>query len=436
MGGTLKKDLGLFDATMIIVGSMVGTGIFTTTGLVAMELPNAWHILLAWIVGGALTLLGALTYSELGAAFPHAGGDYVYLRESYGPWAGFLLGWIAFLIIGPGSIATLSLGLSNYALPLFHIEHHHFYLKKLIAVLLIAMFSTVNYFGIRYASKLQNTCSVLILLILMGMLIVGFIWGLGSLDNFKYTFKDNFSYTQFSVAIVSVIFAYSGWFASAYVGSEIRNPEKNIPRSIIGGTIIVTTMYMFVNVLYLYALPVTHMKGQVHIARIAYEALFGLNAALIVTLAIIIAILGSLNSAILTFPRIYYAMAEDGLFFKKVAKIHRRYHTPYVSIVFQAATSSILVILGNFYQLLIYTTFAMLITSVACALGVFILRIKRLDIKRPYRVPGYPYSTSIFLFSYLWIGLNIFYKKPYESTAGIIIALSGIPLYFLWKKKM
>jgi len=431
----LKRELRLFDAVMIVVGNVVGIGIFTTTGMLAQELPDAHYILIIWVMGGILTLCGALTYGELGAAFPYAGGDYVYLRNIYGSWAGFLLGWVGFFIINPGSIAALSLGLAKYLLPLSFGGEYQLWEEKSLAIFSLLLISLINYLGVKYASRLQNLCSGFNLIIIFLILFSGFIWGSGNLDHFSFSSKGLSVGDLFGPAMIPVVFTYSGWFVSAYVASEIKNPEKNLPLSLILSSLIVTIVYVLMNIFYIYALPIPEMKGIIEIASFACRSLFSPGATMIVSLAIIFAILGSLNSVVLTAPRIYYAMAKDGNFFRKAGIVHSRYKTPYVSIIFQTIISSFLVLWGNFYQLLTYVVFIMLIASIATALGVFVLRFRCPELKRPYKVWGYPYTTSIFLAVYLWIALKVLVEKPYESILGIAVTLSGIPFYVYWRKK-
>ena len=431
----LKRELRLFDAVMIVVGNVVGIGIFTTTGMLAQELPDAHYILIIWVMGGILTLCGALTYGELGAAFPYAGGDYVYLRNIYGSWAGFLLGWVGFFIINPGSIAALSLGLAKYLLPLSFGGEYQLWEEKSLAIFSLLLISLINYLGVKYASRLQNLCSGFNLVIIFLILLSGFIWGSGNLDHFSFSSKGLSLGDFFGPAMIAVVFTYSGWFVSAYVASEIKNPEKNLPLSLILSSLIVTIVYLLMNIFYIYALPIPEMEGIIEIASSACGSLFGPGATAIVSLAIILAILGSLNSVILTAPRIYYAMAKDGIFFRKAGTVHSRYQTPYVSIILQAVISSFLVVWGNFYQLLTYVVFIMLITSIATGLGVFVLRFRCPKLKRPYKVGGYPYTTLIFVAFYLWIALKVLVEKPYESILGVAITLSGIPFYVYWRKK-
>lgn len=430
----LKKNIGLFSAVMIVVGNVVGIGIFTTTGFLAQELPDPRSILLIWVIGGGLTLCGALTYGELGGSLPRTGGDYVYLREAYGPWAGFLLGWVGFFVINPGSIAALSLGLIKYLFPLLGTASSAAR-EKLAAIAFIILISGINYRGTRWGSGFQNLFSILNLLIILSIVTLGLSLGTGDVAHFAPAPGQVPLGRLFGPAMIAVIFTYSGWFVSAYVAGEMKHPGRDLPRSLVYSSIIVTVLYLAMNVLYLYALPVEEMQGVVEIARTACHSLLGAPAAGWVSAMIILAILGSLNSVILTSPRIYYAMARDGVFFSKAGNTHPRYHTPHLSIILQAVIASILVIWGSFYQLLTYVVVIMLVSSIATASGLFVLRIRRPQLDRPYRVWGYPISPLIFLAAYCWIAMSIVIEKPCESALGILVTASGIPFYLYWRKQ-
>jgi len=345
------------------------------------------------------------------------------------------VGWVGFFIINPGSIAALSLGLAKYSLLFFPGEGwHHLWGEKFLAIFTVLVLSIVNYLGVKRASRLQNIFSGFNLIIILLIVTVGFIWGSGNLDHFRFSANNLCCGDLLGTAMIAVIFTYSGWFVSAYVASEMKNPERNLPLSLIYSSLIVITVYVLMNIFYIYALPIPEMKGVIEIAGYAYNSLFGPRAARMVSLAIIFAILGSLNSVILTAPRVYYAMARDGIFFKKAGIVHPRYRTPYFSLIFQSGVAALLILWGNFYQLLAYVVFVMLLTSIATATGVVILRIRFPHLNRPYKVWGYPYTTLIFLFTYVWIAFKVFCGKPYESLLGIIITLSGIPFYFYWRR--
>ncbi len=432
----LKKTLRPLDAVMIVVGNVVGVGIFTTTGFIAGDIPDARLIMAVWLFGGLLTLFGALSYGELGAAFPRAGGDYVYLREAYGPLAGFLVGWVGFSIINPGSIAALALGFVEYLMPLAVREPGAVspIAAKAVGVSVILVFTAVNLLSVRWASRAQNLVCGLNLLTMILMLGAGFLWGAGNWDHFQARSDSASIGDLFGPAMISVFFTYSGWFVSAYVASEMKDPRKTLPLSLIAGSILVTILYTAMNLFYIYALPVSDMKGAVDIARRASEALLGSGASILVSVMILFGILGSLNSVILTAPRITFAMAGDGLFPAILGAVHPRTSTPYWAIAVQALVSCLMVMAGSFYQLLSYTVFFMLLSCIATAAGVFVLRIRRPGLERPYRVWGYPVTTLVFVCSYAWIAVRIFLHDPRNAAIGLLITLTGVPFFLLWNR--
>lgn len=259
---------------------------------------------------------------------------------------------------------------------------------------------------------------------------------MGNLSHFNPPSKGSFPIGELlGPAMIAVIFTYSGWFASTYIASEIKDAEKNLPLSLVLGTLIVSVLYFALNFVYLYALPLSEMEGVINIAQKASMVLFGSKAVALVSMAIIIAIMGSMNSTIATAPRVYYAMARDKIFFKKLAKIHPAYKTPHISITVQALLASLLVFLGTFEQLLSYVVFAMLFSSIATGLSIFILRIRYPGMERPYKTSGYPFTPILFVCTYLWIAFQILLHKPYESIIGIAIIATGIPFYFYWRKE-
>lgn len=430
----LAKTLRPVDAVTIVVGNVVGVGIFTTTGFIAGDVPDARLIMAAWLLGGFLTLLGALSYGELGAAFPQAGGDYVYLREAYGPLAGFLVGWVGFFIINPASIATLALGSTEYLLPIVVPNPAALpnIVPKSIAVFLILVFTVINALSVRWASLTQNIVCGLNLLIILLLLGAGFIWGSGDWIHFGFTSLQNTWGDLFGPAMVSVFFTYSGWFVSAYVAGEMQDAPRTLPLSLIVSSIIVTVLYLLMNVFYIYALPIPEMKGVVDVARRASESLLGSRISILVAVMVLFAILGSLNSVILTAPRIYYAMARDGLFPKVLGTVHNRRRTPCHSIAVQGVLSCAMVQTGTFYQLLSYSVFFMILSSIATGVGLFVLRFRNPALQRPYKAWGYPFTPLIFVASYTWIAVRVFVHNPRNALVGILITLTGIPFFFYW----
>lgn len=430
----LKRQLGLFDATILVVGNVVGAGIFTTSGLLAQELPHPWLFIIIWFIGGVLTLAGALTYAEMASALPYAGGDYQFLKAAYGHWAGFLLGWLCFWVIFPGSIAALSIALIKYIQVFLPTGGQ--ILEKIMAISVIFLLSLINYRGIRLGATAQNLFTLGNLFILFSFIALGLIVGRGNWENLQPgTIYIPFS-KLFGPGMIAVIFTYSGWFASAYIGSEIKNPGKNLPLSLIIGTCIVTLFYTLINLTYLYATPISGLKNTINVAEKAAVALFDPRFAYLISMAIILAISASINATILTGARIYYAMAKDNTFLKCLGKAHPYYYTPYVAIITQAVLSIVFVILGSFKELLSYVVFAMLLSSIATGSAHFVLRLKKPDLPRVYHTWGYPFTPLLFIGFYIWIACQIFWSRPYTSILGLGIAFSGVPFYVYRKFKL
>ncbi|MDY6973918.1 MAG: amino acid permease, partial [Thermodesulfobacteriota bacterium] len=350
-------------------------------------------------------------------------------------WAGFLLGWVYFFIIMPGSIAALSVALVKY-LSFFFPGLNGFASKTSVACLVILVLSFTNYRGIKWGSRVQNFLTTLVIGIVVSLIVLGFFSRAGDLSHFASLSNGDFSLQKFlGPAMIAVIFTYSGWFASAYIASEIKNPERNLPLSLIWGTLIVTVLYLTLNSVYLYALSIDDMKGVINIAQKAGVTLFGPKAGAIVSGVIILATLGSINATIAIAPRVYFAMANDGIFPEMIGRLHSKYHTPHVSIIVQAMLSGFLVFWGTFQQLLSYVVFAMLVSSIATGCSIFILRIRKPDMNRPYKTLGYPFTPILFVGAYMWIAIQILLHKPYEAIIGLAIIATGIPFYFCWKKE-
>lgn len=431
---SLKREITLFDAVLLIVGNVIGAGIFTTSGFLAGELPDPLFFIGIWIIGGLLTICGALTYAELAALFPLAGGDYHYLKAAYGRWAGFLLGWTSFLVIGPGSSAALAIALVSYLktwLPLGGpIE------EKVVAITLIVGFSLINIRGIRPGGITQDIVTFGTILLLALMIFVGFLAGDGNWHNFAASPAGVTPVSKlFSTPMIAVIFTYSGWFASAYIGSEIRDPKRNLPLSLITGTLVVTVIYTLMNVLYLYSLPISALNGTINVAQAMVSQLFNPSLAGLVSLPIILAIAASMNANILTGARVCYAMADDNTFWTLFRKLHPLYNTPHLAILCQSGIATLLVVIGTFSTLLGYVVFVMIITSIATGISLFVLRLRNPGLPRPYRTWGYPLVPILFILAYGVIAVQIALNDPGSSLVGIFIALSGLPLYWWWQSR-
>ncbi len=452
---TLARQLGLFDSIMMMVGIVIGSGIFLTTGIMAQSIPSAPLILLAWLAGGILTLTGALTYAELGAAMPEAGGQYVYLREAYGNLAAFLFGWILFLVSMGGSIAALGMGFAEYVgyfypglsrtrdllsfdLAPFDVElRYSFSAGQLVAVAVILLLSTCNYLGVVFGKLVQNSFTV----VKLGLIVAFVILGLasGPVAQVEHTINPTGAgfvplLIGFGVAIVAVSWAFDGWNNITYVASEIKDPRRNLPIALVGGTLLITTLYMLVNLVYLRALSLSDMAGVVRIAERASTAMFGGTGAGLVSAAVIVSTFGALNGAIFVGPRVYYAMARDGVFFRKVSEVHPRFRTPGFAICVQAMWAAALTLTGTYEELFTYVMFVTLVFWMVGAASVFVLRKRRPDLARPYETWGYPFVPLVFILATLVILVNTLFARPVESLAGLGITALGVPVYLYWRR--
>ncbi len=454
-GGDLVRQLGTFDSIMMMVGIVIGSGIFLTTGIMAQSIPSAGLLLLAWLVGGVLTLTGALTFAELGAAMPHAGGQYVYLREAYGNLSAFLFGWILFLVSMGGSIAALGVGFAEYSgyfFPALSTQRiifskeigilgsgYTFALSvgQLVAVAVILFLSAFNYVGVAFGKIIQNIFTVVKIGAILAFVILGFT--IGRTAPIDYTLNPTGLsagglLVGFGVAIIAVSWAFDGWHNITYVAGEIENPKRNLPIALVAGTLIITTLYMLVNFVYLAALPVDDMVGVVRIAEQAATALHGDVAAGLISAAVIISIFGALNGAIFAGPRVYYAMARDGVFFRKVGEVHPRFRTPALAILLQAIWAGLLALTGSYEQLFTYVVFVSFIFWIAATAAVFVLRRSQPDLPRPYKTWGYPVVPLVFIVTMSAILVNTLFARPVESLAGLGLTLVGIPVYYRWRR--
>ena len=439
----LSRRLGLFDSAMMMVGIVIGSGIFLTTGIMAQSVPSAGLILLAWLTGGVLTLCGALTLAELGAAMPEVGGLYVYLREAYGHLYGFLFGWVLFLVSMGGSIAALAVGFASYLgyfVPWVSSEQLVFgsvSTVQLMALLVVVGLSAINFVGVGPGKTLQNLFTVA---------KIGAILAFGALAwTAEPTARPDLALAPagadllalvsgFGVALVAVSWAFDGWHNVTYSAGEIKNPGKNLPLVLVGGTLLITSLYLLVNYVYVVALPVQQMAGVVRIAERASGALQGSGAAGLISAMVLVSIFGALNGTIFAAPRVYYAMARDGVFFRKVAEIHPRFRTPAFAIALQAAWASLLTLTGSYEQLFTYVVFVTFIFWISTTASVFALRRKRPDLARPYKTWGYPIVPLVFITAIALVLVNTLIAKPVESLAGLGITLAGIPAYHFWRR--
>ena len=410
---------------------------------------------MAWLFGGMLTLAGAITYAELGAAFPDAGGQYVYLNKAYGPMVGFLFGWITFTVYMSGGIAGLAVAFSEYCSSLvgldaagrmfaldFMLAGKNITLAlswgQFLAVAAILLLSICNYLGVRWGTLIQNVSTTFKIGALSVFVVLGLIWTGDSSISVSFASRDlgNGSiFLNFGLVLVMVAWAFDGWNNVNFVAGEIKDCGRTLPRALIWGTIGVTAIYFLTNLVYVKSIPIDEMAGMVRVAEISAQRMFGDRWSLAVVIAVVVSTFGALNGSIFAGPRVYYAMARDGLFFKSAGRVHPRFGTPAKAIVFQGTWASILALTGTFEQLITYTMFVAIIFWIVAALAVFRLRKKYPQIDRPYRVWGYPVIPILFIITSAGILLNTLIEKPLESFAGIGLTLAGLPVYYLWKRK-
>jgi APA family basic amino acid/polyamine antiporter len=440
----LQRKLGLFPATNIVIANMIGAGIFTTSGLLMKGLNDPLLMIGLWVVGGIIALCGALAYGELGAAMPGAGGEYLFLSKLYHPAFGFLSGWVSFMVGFSAPIAASAMGFSEYfcrAVPGFPAWFsssgivNEITVKKLISVSIILIFTLIHYRGIKTGAKVQNVLTVLKVFLIMILLVAGFSSGKGSFNNFstERIINPGFAgWKPIGLSLMWIMFAYSGWNASTYLGAEIKNPSKILPRSLIWGTGIVIVLYLAINLLYVYGIAPEEMKGVISVGGLAMGNLFGKSAEVFFSLIIAFALFSSLSAFIIIGPRVYYSMASDGLFFKSVAKIHPKFQVPSNSIMLQCLIAVILALSGSFEQVLTYMGFALGIFPVLTVLGVFRLRRRN---KEALKLPGYPVTQVIYILTGISILVLSFLERPLESSIALLVVAAGIPAYLIFRKQ-
>ena len=447
--GELTRRLGLFSAVMIICGDMIGSGIFFATGAIAETLPSPGGVLLVWIFGGLLALTGALSCAELSASLPYAGGDYIYIREAYGRLMGFLSGWSSFLVTFSGAIAFLAVSFTGFAaffFPALGAKEALFSagfpgvsinitVGTIFSIAIVLLISALHSIGVRQGTIAQNVLTILKIGALAGIIVLGVLFGKGNTAHFTplfdwATIADS---NVFGAAFIPAIFAYSGWNAVIYIAGEVREPERNLPRALFMGNLIVIGLYLAVNMVYIYGVPVTEMKGALRVSEVATTALFSYQTSAWITAIITVSVLGALNVVTMLGPRIYYAMARDGVFFKSLARVHPTFGTPVGAIALQAIWACFLIVTGTFGTLFTFVSVIITLFSALTIGSVIVLRWKRPELERPYKLWGYPIVPVIFILAHLWIVWGSLAQKPVESLWGLVIVGLGIPAYLFWR---
>ena len=443
----LKRDLGVWSAAAIVVGTVIGSGIFLVPNAMVKNVGSPGMVFAVWIFGGILTLFGALSYAELAAALPQAGGEYVYLREAYGPLWGFLYGWTQMWVAKSGSIATLASGffiyLANFRpeleqvwivvpMPLgnsFEIRY-----GQVLAMGVIAVLALINYFGVKIGGNVQVAVTILKVGLIAGIIIIGLGTGHGSISNFSTSVPAPGGIAGFFAALVAALWAYDGWNNVSMVSSEVRNPQRNLPLALIVGTVTVIVIYLLTNLAYFYVLPADAVASTSRVAGEMMRRILGASGAGAVSIAAMISIFAALNGSILSGSRVPFAMARDGLFFKRVGFVHPQHRTPSVSILALSAWACLLVLSGRYDQLYTYVIFASVILYGMATAAVVVLRFKRPDMPRPYRTLGYPVVPIVFVLGIASLVISTLIKSPRESLIGLGLIALGLPFYFYWKK--
>ncbi|MGE5431468.1 MAG: APC family permease [Syntrophomonadaceae bacterium] len=458
----LVRGLNLLAAVMIVIGSMIGSGIFRKPATMAGQLLSPELLLLVWIIAGVVSFIGALTNSEISGMISETGGQYAYFRAMYGDFTAFLYGWATLSVIQTGSQAAIAYVFSEYLGYFFKFPHFSkeieqfavymplvgdiFPLRdfgtKAVAILTIGFLTIVNYIGVVFGGAVQTVITIIKIasIILLSLLIL--LVGQGAFSNVYTGFNipaqpGHSILSMMGLALAGAFWAYDGWNNVTFVSGEIKNPKRNVPLALLIGTFAVVVIYVLINIAFLYVLPIDRMSKSPLVAASAAEIIFGSIGASIISIAVIISTFGALNGSILATARVMFAMARTKLFFKSLGWVHEKYKTPYVSLAVMGAWSGVLVLTGSFDIITDYVMFAAWLFYALGAFGVFILRRKMPDAPRPYKVWGYPFTPAIFVIFSLIFLLNTLISDTQNAKMGLVLVLSGIPLYFYmkWKTK-
>jgi basic amino acid/polyamine antiporter, APA family len=447
----LVRRLSLLDSVLLLAGGIIGSGIFLTAQDIALSTRMPWLFLGVWALGMIITLLACFAFAEMGAMFPEAGGQYVYMREAYGEFVAFLYGWMIFTVSVGGTIAALGVGFAVYlgsvfpALaadrPLLALGHFTLTCGHVVAISAIALQTLINIFGVRKGAVLQNIATWLKFAAIAGFVLLGLAIGKGSWGHLSSASsipagpQSPSLLAGIGVALIAVFWAYDGWVYITWVSGEVKDPQRNIPRALVSGLLLVGVIYLVINAVYLYGLPMGEIAQATAVAKSSALVLFSARAANWLGLVIALSCFGAMASCILSGARVYYAMAEDGVFFKSLARVNPRWHTPVASLVLQGIWSAALALSGKYDQLFTYVMFMMVLSYVLTVAALFVLRRKMPDRDRPYRCTGYPWLPGLYVaLGGIW-ALNALWARPKEALAGIVIVLIGVPFYFYWRRE-
>jgi APA family basic amino acid/polyamine antiporter len=448
---TLVRGLGLLDSVLLLVSGIIGSSIFLTAKDIAGPLPHPMLFLLVWVIGGVISLFGCVAFAELGSMFPESGGQYVYLREAYGDLVAFLYGWMLFSVANGGTIAALSVASAAYTGQVFPtVSQEHVIISlagitltraHVFALLLITVLTFVNVIGLRWGTLLQNLSTWTKFAAMAAFVVLGFAIGKGDWSHFhahgvgiSMGLHPAQFLSVFGVALIAVYFAYDGWVYITWVAGEVKEPRRNVPLAMVLGVIVVGVIYIAMNMTYLYALPLGEIARHETIAHAAAVALFSPRVAVWLSLLIAVSCFSAAATCTLSGARVYLAMAQDGVFFKRMAVIHPKWRTPAFSLIGQGIWAAVLTISGRYDQLYTYVIFGMVLSYTLTVIGMFLLRWKRPEIPRPYRCTGYPWLPAIYVLVGVAWTLNTIITRPTEALWGAGIVLAGVPGYLYWKR--
>ncbi|HKH97848.1 MAG TPA: amino acid permease [Candidatus Sulfotelmatobacter sp.] len=448
---TLVRGLGLLDSVLLLVSGVIGSSIFLTAKDIASPLPHPVLFLLVWVLGALISLCACFAFAELGSMFPDSGGQYIYLREAYGDLIAFLYGWMLFAVANGGTIAALSVASAAYlgqVFPVVSQERIVFSLAglavsraHLLGLVLIAVLTYVNVFGLRWGALLQNVSTWTKFAAMSAFVVLGFAIGKGHWSNFQahgtpptLGLSPTALISALGVGLIAVFWAYDGWVYITWVAGEVKNPRRNVPLAMVLGVLAVGVIYVAMNVTYVYALPLKEIAQHETIAHAAAAALFSPQAAGWLSLMIAVSCFSAAATCTLSGARVYMAMAQDGVFFRRMAVIHPKWRTPAFSLIGQGIWAALLTVSGRYDQLYTYVIYGMVLSYTLTVIGMFLLRWKRPEIPRPYRCTGYPWLPAIYvLIGTAWT-LNTIITRPWEAFWGTTIVLIGVPGYLYWKR--
>jgi APA family basic amino acid/polyamine antiporter len=445
----LKRELGPWTAASIVVGTVIGSGIFLVPATMIQRVGTPEMVFFVWVFGGLLSLAGALSYAELAAALPEAGGEYAYLREAYGPMWGYLYSWTQMWVAKSGSIATLATAFFYYLANFFPELDGVFYslswgigpnggdlefrYGQLLAMALILGLAWLNYFGVKVGGDVQVVVTVVKVALIAFIIVAGLLFGTAHGPSPKA--PGTFGIAGFFAALVAALWAYDGWNNVSMVASEVRNPQRNLPRALVGGTLAIIAIYLLANAAYFHVLNAAEVGASPRVAAEMMRRIFDSPGASAVSIAAMISIFAALNGSILAGSRVPYAAARDGYFFRPIARVHPTHRTPSVSILALSVWAALLVLSGRYEQLFTYVIFASWILYGMTTAAVIVLRRKRPDLVRPYRTIGYPFVPVLFVLVAFALVLSTLFDSPRESLMGIGLILLGLPFYFFWRRR-